>query len=88
MTYIFLLFQLRPTPNEAVKGAGNGHGKKKPTPPSPYVVLRQKSVHEMHNLVLELDNNLSLGSSTRASSSNSGILFIVQGDAYVLGEDF
>ena len=38
--------------------------------PSPYVVLRQKNVHEMRSLVLELDNNLSFGS-TRAESSNS-----------------
>ena len=28
---------------------------------SPYVVFRQKNIHEIHNLVLELDNNLSFG---------------------------
>ena len=37
---------------------------------SPYVLLSQKNVHDMHSLVLELDNNLSFGS-TKADSSIS-----------------
>ena len=37
---------------------------------SPYVLLSQKNVHDMHSLVLELDNNLSFGS-TKAGSSIS-----------------
>ena len=37
---------------------------------SSYVLLSQKNVHDMHSLVLELDNNLSFGS-TKADSSIS-----------------
>ena len=35
------------------------------------MVLRQKNVHEMHNLVLELDNNLSFGNSSSTSQGNA-----------------
>ena len=35
---------------------------------SPYVVLKQKNVHDMHNLVLELDNNLSFGSTSTVTT--------------------
>ena len=48
--------------------------------PSPYVVLHQKNVHEMHSLVLELDNNLSFGSTRAGTSSSSGELKNVQMD--------
>jgi hypothetical protein len=38
---------------------------------SPYVLLSQKNVHDMHSLVLELDNNLSFGSTKAEDSSIS-----------------
>ena len=68
LAFCTALLQLRPKEHVL----DSGQAKKKS---SPYVVFKQRNLHEMHNLVLELDNNLSFGSNdhqenTTASTHN------------------